>query len=97
MVISIAVNVQTDMGAFGTCQRDATIFAYYLEKPSPSITPSLGSNFQDAKAQRADARHRDWAAYISSRSDRVGTLSSIPVPILVLNLITFTSVLHRLL
>ena len=44
------------------------------EKPSRSITPSLGSNFQDVKSRRADARHRDWAAYISSGSNRVGTL-----------------------
>ena len=84
------------MEAFGTCKRDATIITY-LEKPSPSITPSLGSNFQDAEAQRAGARRRDWAAYISSRPNRVGTLSFIPVPILVLNLNTFTSVLYRLL
>jgi hypothetical protein len=82
------------MEAIGTCKRDATIVTY-LEKPSPSITPSLGFNFQDAKAQRAGARQRDWAAYISSRSNRVGTLLFIPVPTLVLDLITFTSVLHR--
>jgi hypothetical protein len=31
------------------------------------------SGLQDAKAQRAGARRKDWAAYISSRSNRVGT------------------------
>jgi hypothetical protein len=46
-------------------------------KPSRSITPSLGYNFQDARPQRASARRRDWAAYISSRSNSVGTLSSL--------------------
>jgi hypothetical protein len=47
-------------------------------KPSRSITPSLGYNFQDARPQRPSARRRDWAAHISSSSNCVGIPPSLP-------------------